>query len=268
MQFEFAYWWVLFLLPLPILVYWLLPALKRKRSALIAPFFFRTVEISGQHPRHSSWISKRNWLAWLVLFICWCCLLAAAGGPQKIGEPGKKTKTVRSFLVAADISFSMAQKDWTLNGTRVTRWEAVKHLLRDFVEKRKSDRMGLVLFASNAYLQAPLTNDLDVVSWLIDQTEVGMAGQMTSIGQAIGMGIKVFKEDTVRQKVMLLMTDGIDSKEDILPLDAAEQAKKDSIIIYTIGIGKTGAGGYGLDEKTLKEIASVTGGRKTAGRRV
>ncbi len=87
-----------------------------------------------------------------------------------------------------------------------------------------------------------------------------MAGQMTSIGQAIALGIKVFKEDTLKQKVMLLMTDGIDSKEDILPLDAAQQAKKDSIVIYTLGIGKAHTGGYELDEKTLREIASVTGG--------
>ncbi len=163
-------------------------------------------------------------------------------------------------MVAADISFSMAEKDWVLNAKRVTRWDAVKYLMQGLVEKRKSDQMGLILFGSNAYLQAPLTNDLNVVSWLLDQTEVGMAGQMTSIGQAIALGIKVFKNDTIKQKILLLMTDGIDSKEDILPLDAARQAKKDSITIFTLGIGKAKTGGYELDEKTLKEIASVTGG--------
>jgi Ca-activated chloride channel family protein len=260
MQFEIIHKWVFLLLPLPFILFAILPALKRRRTALVAPFFFRAAELSDQKPRKNAWISKRNWLSWIVLFACWCCLIAAASGPQRVGMPAKKTKTVRSFMVVADISFSMAEKDWMLDNKRVTRWEAVKHLMQDFVEKRKSDQMGLILFGSNAYLQAPLTNDLNVVSWLLDQTEVGMAGQMTSIGQAIALGIKVFKDDTIKQKILLLMTDGIDSKEDILPLDVARQAKKDSITIFTLGIGKANTGGYELDEKTLKEIASVTGG--------
>jgi Ca-activated chloride channel family protein len=194
--------------------------------------------------------------------LCWVCLLAAASSPRLVGEPEKQTKLVRSFLIAADISFSMAERDWVVGGKRMTRWEAVRSIMKDFVEQRKSDQIGLVMFATHAYLQAPLTVDLPTITWLLDETEVGMAGQMTSLGEAIGYSIKVFRNDTIKQKVMLLLTDGVDSGEDIAPLDAAQAARKDSIIIYTLGIGKArGSGGYNIDEKGMTEIAHLTGGK-------
>jgi len=229
---------------------------------MIAPFFGRAATVSGQRPKKNAWITSRNFFGWLALILCWICLLAAAASPRFVGQPGKKTKTVRSFLIVTDISFSMAQTDWVLEGKRTSRWDAVKTIMKDFVKERKSDQMGLVMFGTHAYLQAPLTTDLDAVSWLLDQTDVGMAGQMTSIGEAIAFSIKVLKEDTIKQKIILLLTDGIDDGKGIQPLDAAQAAKKDSIIIYTLGIGKAhGSGGYDLDEKTLKDIASTTDGK-------
>ncbi|CAL1518688.1 VWA domain-containing protein [Chitinophaga sp. MM2321] len=262
MEFEVAYKWVGLLLPLPLLVYLLLPPLRRRRAALIVPFFARTVTVSGQKPRRNAWVKRRNILAWIVLVLVWVCGLAALSSPRYTAKPGKHAKIVRSFLIAADISFSMAQTDWVVNGRRMSRWEAVKHLMKDFVSERKSDRISLVVFGSNAYLQAPLTTDLPMISWLLDQTEVGMAGQMTNIGDAITYSVKILAADTLPQKVMLLLTDGIDTGTDLLPLDAAGVAKKDSIVIYTMGIGKAGgSGGYDLDEKTLKGIAQLTGGK-------
>ncbi len=261
MQFEIAHKWVFFLLPLPILVYLLFPALKKRSSALLAPFFERAASVSSQHPKRSSWIGRKNIFAWLFLSLCWICLLMAASSPQFVGQPQKKTRTVRSFLVAADISFSMAQTDWVVDGKRMSRWGAVKYLMKDFLKERKSDQVGLEMFATHAYLQAPLTTDLETVNWLLDQTEVGMAGQMTSIGEAIAFGIKIFRQDTIKQRVMLLMTDGVDGGTDILPLDAAAAAKRDSITIYTLGIGSTGSGGYAIDEQLLTQIAQTTGGK-------
>ncbi len=261
MHFEIAHKWVLLLLPLPILIYWLLPALHKRRSALLAPFFRRAAHVSNQHPKRSAWISHKNLFAWIVSGLCWIGLLAALSSPQLVGQPGKKTRTVRSFLIAADISFSMAQTDWMINGERTSRWNAVKYLMKDFVKERKSDQIGLEMFATHAYLQAPLTTDLEAITWLLDQTEVGMAGQMTSIGEAIAFGIKIFREDTIKQRVMLLMTDGVDGGTDILPLDAAAAAKHDSIRIYTLGIGNATTGGYAIDEKLLTQIARTTGGK-------
>jgi len=262
MHFEIAYKWVFFLAPLPLLVYALLPALRKRRMALITPSFTRAAELSDQKPTHSAWITRRNFFGWLTLALCWLSLLAAASSPRFVGEPEKKTKLARSFLIAADISFSMAERDWVVDGKRMSRWEAVRGIMKDFVKERKSDQMGLVMFATHAYLQSPLTSDLETINWLLDETEVGMAGQMTSIGEAIGFSIKVFRDDTLKQKVLLLLTDGVDSGNDIAPLDAAQAARKDSIIIYTLGIGKArGSGGYNIDEKGLTELASITGGK-------
>ncbi len=261
MHFEIAHKWVFLLLPLPLVVYLLLPALRKRRSGLIAPFFGRSVEISGDRPRRNAWVSRRNLVSWITMVLCWICLIAAVSSPQLVGQPGKKTRTVRSFLIAADISFSMAQTDWSVDGHRMSRWDAVKYLMKDFVKERKSDQIGLEMFATHAYLQAPLTTDLDVITWLLDQTEVGMAGQMTSIGEAIAFGIKIFRKDTIKQRVMLLLTDGVDGGTDILPLDAAQAARRDSIKIYTLGIGNSTSGGYAIDEKLLTEIAQTTGGR-------
>ncbi len=261
MHFVIAYKWVFLLLPLPLLVFFVLPPFRKRKSALLAPFYWRAAAVSGQHTRRSSWISRRSILAWITLSLCWVLLLAAASSPRFEGEPGKKTRTVRSFLIAADISFSMAQRDWTIGDKTMTRWEAIRFLLKDFIKERKSDQIGLEMFATHAYLQAPLTTDLETVDWLLDQTEVGMAGQMTSIGEAIAFGIKIFQQDTVKQRVMLLMTDGVDGGTDISPLDAAVAAKRDSVIIYTLGIGTAATGGYAIDEKLLTEIAETTGGK-------
>lgn len=121
--------------------------------------------------------------------------------------------------------------------------------------------MGLIFFGSSAYIQAPFTPDLTTVDQLLEEADVGMAGQMTYMGKAITKGIKMFEKDTIETKVMLLLTDGVDAGTDILPLDAADLAKRDSVLIYTIGIGEPGDAGSDLDEDTLKEISDMTGGQ-------
>jgi Ca-activated chloride channel family protein len=170
-----------------------------------------------------------------------------------------KVKTSRNFLIVADISFSMAQSDWMIEGKRATRWEAVKKVMHDFIARREGDRMGLIFFGSSAYIQAPFTPDLETVDNMLEEADVGMAGQMTNIGKAIVKGIEMFDQDTIKTKVMLVLTDGVDAGTDILPLDAADLAEKDSILVYTIGIGDPSGSGSDLDENTLEEIAEMTG---------
>lgn len=206
-------------------------------------------------------VRRRNFLNWVMLMLCWLLFLAALASPQLVGEPEKKVKTSRNFLVTADISFSMAREDWAIDGQKARRWDAVKNIMHDFIEKREGDRMGLVFFGSNAYIQAPFTPDLKTVDQLLEEADVGMAGQMTRIGKAIKKGLNMFENDTIETKVMLLLTDGGDDGTDILPLDAADMAKKDSVIIYTIGIGDPDVAGSDLDEQTLIDIAELTEGR-------
>ncbi|WP_255462728.1 VWA domain-containing protein [Galbibacter sp. BG1] len=224
------------------------------------PIFNNAVDYTKQKPKHSALIKKRNVLVWIGLLLCWILLIIALSSPQLVGKPEMKVKTSRNFLVTADISFSMAQKDWVIDGKKSTRWEAVKEVMHEFIKKREGDRMGLIFFASSAYIQAPFTPDLNVVDEMLEEADVGMAGQLTYIGKAITKGVKMFERDTIKTKVMLLLTDGVDAGIDILPMDAADIAKRDSVRIYTIGIGDPSKAGIDLDEKTLKQIAEATGG--------
>lgn len=260
-NFQFAYPYIVFLAPLPFLVYWLLPAIRNRSSALIYPYFDQTAKVSKQKPKKASHIKKRSWFAWISMYFIWILLLLALASPELVGKPEKKIKTTRNFLILADLSFSMANNDWFIDKKRVTRWQAVKDIMQDFIIRRKSDRMGLIFFASNAYIQAPFTTDLKTIQTMLDEADVGMAGQMTNIGKAIVKGMDMFERDTIKSKVVLLLTDGVDSGMDILPLDAANMAKKDSTIIYTIGIGDPGSSSSDLDERTLTEISDMTGGK-------
>ncbi|MEN8225874.1 MAG: VWA domain-containing protein, partial [Bacteroidota bacterium] len=259
-NFEIANLWVLWLLPLPLLIYLILPSVRFRSAALNFPNFNKAQEYTGEKPRTSALIKKRKMFSWLALILIWIFTLAALSSPQLSGEPEMKVKTSRNFLILADISFSMANTDWVIDGERSRRWDAVKHVMHDFIAKREGDRMGLIFFGSAAYIQAPFTPDLKTVEQLLEETDVGMAGQMTNIGRAIFKGVEMFKQDTIETRVMLLLTDGVDAGTDILPLDAAEMAKTDSVIIYTIGIGDPNRPGSDLDEKTLEEIAELTNG--------
>jgi len=257
-NFEIAHLWVFWLLPLPLLIYWLLPPLRLKSASLSIPNFKKAEEYTGEKPRESALIKRKGFFKILFLCIIWALLLGAISSPQLVAEPELKVKTSRNFLIVADISFSMAQNDWINNGEKVRRWDGVKSVMHDFIDKREGDRMGLIFFGSSSYIQAPFTPDLKTVDKMLEGADVGMAGQMTNIGKAIVKGIEMFDQDTIKTKVMLLLTDGIDAGTDILPLDAADLAKKDSIMIYTIGIGDPNSGGSDLDEKTLEEISELT----------
>lgn len=259
-MFELANIWVLWLFPAPLLVFWLLPAVRKRSDVLMVPFLTHAADASGEKMRRRSWVSKRSILQWIFLTLSWVAFLLALAKPQLVGQPEMKVKTARSFVVAADISFSMATRDWAVEDRRLSRWQAVKEVMRDFISRREGDRISLVFFGTNAYLQTPFTTELEIVEWFLEQTDVGMAGQMTSIGKAIGFGIRLFEEDTVKQKVMLILTDGRDGGKGISPLDAAYLAQLDSIKIYTLGIGDPEAPGADLDEPTLREISRITGG--------
>lgn len=237
-NFQFAYPFVAFLALLPFLIYWMLPAIKSKSSSLLFPYFESATKVSKQKPKKASSIKKRNWITSILMYIIWLLLLVSIASPEIVGIPEKKIKTTRNFLIIADLSFSMAQKDWQIDNQPVTRWEAVKSIMQEFILKRESDRMGLVFFGSNAYIQAPFTNDLETVSTMLDEADVGMAGQMTNIGKALVKGMDLFERDSIQQKVILLLTDGVDSGTDILPLDAAKMVKDEETVIYTISLCK------------------------------
>ena len=213
----------------------------------------------------------------LLLILIWVSLVIAAAGPQYIGEPVSITSKARDLMLAVDVSESMRATDLQLKGERVDRLTVVKSVLDEFIERRTQDRMGLILFGSNAYLQTPLTFDRKTLKQLLNESAIGIAGQSTAIGDAIGLALKRLQDRPTDSKVLILLTDGQNRAGEIQPLQAAELAAQKGLKIYTIGVGAefvmspgllgTGIGARrlnpsaDLDEKTLTEIANITGGR-------
>ena len=169
----------------------------------------------------------------------------------------------RDLLLAIDLSGSMQTEDFkSPDGKTVNRLTAVKLVVDDFLKRRESDRVGLILFGNAAFVQAPFTNDLDVCRELLDEAQVGMAGPKTAIGDAIGLSIHVFDRSEQKDKVLILLTDGNDTSSKVPPVDAARIAHDKGIIIHTIAVGDPKAVGEEvIDEDSLKEISKVTGGQ-------
>lgn len=260
-QLELGLPWVLWLLPLPLL-FLLLPPMKYRSEALFYPLFSRVIAVKNEKPSRGVRLGRRRWFQTVLMWLIWIFLITSLASPQLVGEPEKQIKTARNLLLNVDLSLSMESRDWiSAEGDRTTRWEAVKEVMDEFIERREGDRMGLVLFASQAYMQAPFTTDLSVIRSLLAESEIGLAGAKTVIGNAIGKGIELFKSDSIVERVMILVTDGADSGSELPPRQAARLAALDSITIYTIGIGSVSSGIYELDEPTLTEIAELTGGQ-------
>jgi len=193
----------------------------------------------------------------------WLCLILAAAKPEWIGPPIEQQKSGRDLMVAVDLSGSMEARDFTLpTGEAVDRLEAVKQVLDQLANQRESDRLGLIVFGSAAYLQTPFTDDHRVWAQLLQETEIGMAGQSTVFGDAIGLAIKLFKESDSDNRVLIILTDGNDTGSTVPPVDAAKVADAHDIRIYTIAIGDpTSVGEDALDIETIQRVSEVTDGQ-------
>ncbi|MEH6395895.1 VWA domain-containing protein [Pseudoalteromonas sp.] len=175
----------------------------------------------------------------------------------------KSETTSRDIMLAIDLSGSMDEQDFpTANGEKIQRLQAVKNVVSQYIEDRKHDRIGLIVFGTQAYLQVPFTQDLQSAEQLLDNTQVAMAGPHTAIGDAIGLALKTFESSKVDNKVLILLTDGADTGSRMSPLNAAQIAKQSQLKIFTIGIGDEHADGqYRVDFATLKKIASTADGQ-------
>ncbi len=267
MNIEFAWPWAFAALPLPLLSAWLLPrAPEQTGAALRMPFYAALRGALGS--TRSARSRLRLWLATLA----WLCLVVAAARPQYLGEPVQLPITGRDLLLAVDISGSMEIEDMVLGRKVATRLRAVKAVAGDFIERRKGDRLGLILFGDQAYLQTPLTFDRDTVHTQLDEAAIGLAGKRTAIGDAIGLAVKRLRNQPQENRVLILLTDGTSNAGSVEPLRAADIAAAEGVRIYTIGVGadeRIVQGLFGsqrvtntdLDEKTLQAIAEKTGGR-------
>ena len=266
-------WPLAFLLvPAPILVRWLIKASKKKQPALTVP----SLEGFSGLSSNESFSATLSTVKIIILWLAWILLIAAVARPQWVGEMVSLPTTGRDLMLAIDISGSMATEDMQVNNDYVDRLSVVKAVISQFLDARKGDRVGLVLFGTNAYVQAPLTFDLKSVKKLMIEAPVGIAGGKTAIGDAIGLTVKRLRERQNEEKVVILLTDGANNVGEIPPIKAAELASVDGIKIYTIGVGaeemrvpslfgslagRTTNPSADLDEETLSKIAEATQGR-------
>ena len=276
--------WLLLLLPLPWLVSRFVPAAANQQPAALRVPFFAQLQpgVATTRSRHPS--LQRRTLLWLI----WGLLLLSAARPLWVGEPQPIALSGRDLLLAVDISGSMGAEDMQLDDERVNRLVAVKAVLGDFIQRRPADRLGLILFGSNAYMQTPLTFDHRSLNQLLQEAQIGFAGDQTAIGDAIGLGIKrlsqqsssrlsktdgVIKNTAADSRVLILLTDGANTAGQVEPLEAAKMAAEQQIKIYTLGFGademlvrslfgvRQVNPSADLDEASLEQIAASTSGQ-------
>jgi Ca-activated chloride channel family protein len=261
--YKLEYPWLLALLPLPLLAYWLLAPYKEEQSSLRLTFFDYISKSMGLIPAPGAVIPRTNWLQKILAPICWSLIILALARPQFIEPPIQKIEPGRDLMIALDISQSMETPDFfTPDHKRMRRVDAVKQVVSDFIRKRKNDRIGLIVFGQAAYPIAPFTLDHAACLKILSQTDAGMAGPQTMMGDAIGLAIKQFNASDAKQRVLILLTDGNDTGSKVPPARAAEIAKQNNITIHVVGIGDPRAKGEDkVDYKALGDIATATGGQ-------
>ncbi len=257
-----AYPWLLLLLPLPLAVVLWWPAHREPRPSLHVPFLGRLARLTGRQPGEGAAVLHGVRGRKLVLLFVWLCAVLALARPQWIEPPVSKTLPARDLLVAVDLSGSMETRDFTdAAGQTCDRLAAVKQVLDGFLARREGDRVGLIFFGTAAFVQAPFTQDLAACRALLDEAQAKMAGPQTAFGDAIGLAITLFDRSEMKEKVMIVLTDGNDTSSQVPPVKAAEIAKSKGIVIHTVSVGDPGAAGeQALDVPTLQAVAQGTGG--------
>ena len=260
--------WILAAFPVPWLLRYLLPSSAAAAGASLRVPELRDFEVLAAGRSLGQPASSRLLLAALI----WILLLASAARPEWLGAAVELPINGRDLMIAIDLSESMHESDFVLNGQPVDRLTASKAVAREFISRRLGDRIGLILFSDLAYLQVPLTFDHQTVQQLLDEAVIGLAGRKTAIGDALGIAVKRLREQKTEHKVLILMTDGTNTTGTLDPQRAAELAHDAGLTVHTIGIGADEAmqrGFFGsmrinpsqdLDEDTLRAIAKKTGG--------
>ena len=255
----FAYSWIFWLAPLPLVVRWLVPARARVRPAVRVPFLSRLQAAGGGSSRDA----PRGLSMPLVLRgLVWLFVLAALTRPQWLEPPIERSIPTRDLLLLVDLSGSMDHEDFTdAAGGSVDRLTAVKEVLDDFLARREGDRVGLVVFGDAPFLHVSFTSDLMLCQQLLSETAVGMAGPRTALGDAIGLGIRLFENSEAPTKTIIALTDGNDTSSSVPPVEAARVAKDRDITIHTVAMGDPATvGEEKLDQESLQAVSSTTGG--------
>jgi len=268
MMFRFAY--PLLLMLLLVVAGWLFFGLRKKPPSITYSMTSQMVRLAGGSSRFLGKVPMALRMCCLVL------LVLAAARPQLYNVSRDIRSPGVDIVLCLDTSGSMQALDFKLDGKPVSRLTAVKKVVSEFIKKRETDRIGLVVFGEEAFTQSPLTADKGLLLGLIDKMEVGMAGDRTDIGSAIAIGGKRLKDLKAKSKILILLTDGVHNAGNLTPEQAAEAVRTLGIKVYAIAVGGEGLAPFKvktpfgtriiqqrveLDEKTLKKVAKTGGGR-------
>ena len=264
--------WLLALLALPI-VAWLRG--RRRVPVLVVPF------AAAWH--RPSLVAPSRWPV-VLLFAGLVLLIAALARPQRVEDKREVRSEGYDIMLAIDLSTSMRAEDFEKDGERLNRLQAIKPVIQAFIERRPTDRIGIVLFSGRAYTMAPLTFDHEWLARQLGRVRIGMIEDGTAIGDGLGVSLTRLEQaqrETGGKRIgafIVLLTDGANNRGTLAPRQAAELAKSRAVPIYTIGAGKDGyvpvpvydesnrKMGYrrmlsDLDEGQLREIAEITNGK-------
>jgi Ca-activated chloride channel family protein len=264
---ELGWPWLFALLPLPLIAARVLP---RARGLISTALHLPHLGVAL--PQQAD-VSAVPWLRRAFALLAWGLLVFAAARPQWLGAPEDVPRSGRDLLLAVDTSGSMSIEDMQLGGQPAPRFAAIQAIATDFIHRREGDRVGLILFGTRAYLLVPLTFDLKTVGKQLTDSTIGLAGRETAIGDAVGLAVKRLRDRPENQRVMVLLTDGVNTSGELDPNKAIDLAAANKVRIYTIGIGADAmrvSSMFGsrvvnpsadLDEKMLSTMADKTGGR-------
>ncbi len=255
---------LLLVLPLPWLLARRWQAYETRREALHTPFFAPLVQATQTPTHRGAVVLEHTRIEAVVLSLAWLALVLAATQPVWIEPPLTKIVPRRDLLLALDISQSMETPDvpaGSAGGKTIARIEAAKQAIDDFISRRDGDRLGLVVFGDGAYLSVPFTEDHALVRQMLTETRTGLAGPRTKLGEAIGLGIKLFDASKAPSRVMVLLTDGADTGSRIPPETAARGAGGRKVVVHTVALGQPRNAVDKVDTATLQTIARITHGR-------
>ncbi|MEJ2043446.1 MAG: VWA domain-containing protein [Reinekea sp.] len=255
----FAWLWLALLLPL----YWLIPARQKHDQGLQHPFLFALA-----NPAYKPATPQRR----ILPILAWLCLVLALMRPQWIGPPLDNESQGRAIYLSVDLSESMLERDMSWNNRAIERFQAVQAVVKEFIEQRTEDFIGLVVFGSFAEIQSPLTSDTRALVNILQDLRPGMAQPKTAIGDGLALAAQQLRESPAQDKVIILLSDGENTSGSVTPEQGIEVAKNSDIKVYTIGFGSDGRRnsmfnlfsmkvGSSIDERTLKNIAEQTDGQ-------
>jgi Ca-activated chloride channel homolog len=244
--------WLWLLAALPILA-WLLGRAGRRAAILFSSIALarQVAALVRNRPGRFS-----RWLRWLAA----ACLIVALARPQLGSETSELTSSGVDILIAVDLSTSMWAHDMELGGVATDRLTIVKSVVREFIGRRGSDRIGMIAFAAEPYLVSPLTLNHDWLQRRLDDVQIGIIEDGTAIGSAIGAGTNRLMDRAAQSRVLILLTDGANNRGRISPQQAAEAAAAFGIRIYTIGVGMEGMVPYPrIDPRTAQPLRDRSG---------